>query len=121
MQGLSLDEVSQRFPDLYQVWREAPHTVNFPGGESLEIVRSRVVAGLDEVIGRHAGQSVALVGHAVVNRVLLCAVLGLGNEHFWRLRQETCTVNVFEAEEDGTFTIALLNDTSHLLAIQSNS
>jgi broad specificity phosphatase PhoE len=50
----------------------------------------------------------------VVNRVLLCAVLGLGNDHFWRLEQETCAVNVFEADPDGTFTVRLLNDTCHL-------
>jgi broad specificity phosphatase PhoE len=54
----------------------------------------------------------------VVNRVLLCAVLGLGNEHFWRLQQDTCAVNVFETSEHGAFTIALLNDTCHLQDIR---
>jgi len=116
-QGLSPNEVAQRYPNLYRAWLEAPHTVHFPGGESLDVVRKRVVAALDEVIARHPEQSVALVSHTVVNRVLLCAVLGLGNEHFWRLRQETCAVNVFDAEDDGTFTIALLNDTCHLHAL----
>jgi hypothetical protein len=46
--------------------------------------------------------------------VLLCAALGLGNEHFWRLEQDTCAVNIFDVMEDGTFILALLNDTSHL-------
>jgi len=113
-QGHSPDEVAQQYPDLLQAWRDKPHTIHFPGGESLDIVRSRVLAGLDEVIARHAGQTVALVGHAVVNRVMLCVVLGWSNERFWRLRQGTCAVNVFEAQGDGAFTIALLNDTSHL-------
>jgi len=138
-QGLSSDETAQRYPAIYRAWLEAPHTVRFPGGEGLDEVRERVVAGLDEVIVRHPEQSVALVSHTVVNRVLLCAVLGLGNEHFWRLRQETCAVNVFDAEVRrrkqaaleapkaqrmppgtsslgwcGTFTIVLLNDTCHL-------
>jgi phosphoserine phosphatase len=113
-QGHSPDEVAQQYPDLLQAWRDKPHTVHFPGGENLDIVRSRVVAGLDEVIARHAGKTVALVGHAVVNQVMLCIVLGWSNDHFWRVRQGTCAVNVFEAHEDGAFTIALLNDTSHL-------
>lgn len=119
-QGLSPDEVSQRYPDLYRAWWEAPHTVHFPGGERLDVVRSRVVAALDGVVACHAGQTIALVSHTVVNRVLLCAVLGLGNEHFWRLQQDTCAVNVFDAEEDAggsgqiTYTIVLLNDTCHL-------
>jgi probable phosphoglycerate mutase len=113
-QGHSPDEVGEHYPDLLRAWLEAPHTVQMPGGENLNDVRSRVVAGLDKLIERHLGQTVALVGHAVVNRVLLCAVLGLGNEHFWRLRQDTCAVNVFDADGDGTFTIVLLNDTCHL-------
>jgi broad specificity phosphatase PhoE len=113
-QGRLADEMAQRYPDLYRIWLETPHMMHFPGGERLDDVRSRVVAALDEVIAHHPGQAVALVSHTVANRVLLCAVLGLGNDHFWRLKQDTCAVNVFEAEADGTFTIVLLNDTCHL-------
>jgi len=116
-QGRRADEVAQDHPELYRAWLEVPHTVHFSGGEELDDVRSRVVAALGEVTTRHPGQAIALVSHTVVNRVLLCAVLGLGNEHFWRLRQETCAVNVFDAEEDGTFTIVLLNDTCHLQSL----
>lgn len=119
-QGQRAAEVAQHSPDLFRAWVETPHTVRFPGGESLALVRSRVVAALDEVVARHPGQAAALVSHTVVNRVLLCAVLGWGNERFWRLQQETCAVNVFDAGADGAFTITLLNDTSHLQGIQAS-
>ena len=119
-QGLSPDEVAQRYPALYEAWWEAPHTVHFPGGEGLDDVRSRIVAALDEVIARHPEQAVALVSHTVANRVLLCAVLGWGNDRFWRLRQETCAVNVFDAEDDGAFTVVLLNDTCHLQGLSES-
>jgi broad specificity phosphatase PhoE len=114
LQGRLAEEVAQQYPDLYQAWMEVPHTVQFPSGESLDIVRSRVVATLDEVITRHPEQTVALVSHTVVNRVLLCYVLGWGNDHFWRMKQKTCAVNVFDVEDNGNFTIVQLNDTSHL-------
>ncbi len=120
-EGRSPAEVEDRYPELLQAWFEAPHTVQVPGGESLADVRGRVIAGLESIIKRHPGQSVAMVGHTVVNRVLLCAVLGLGNEHFWRLQQDTCAVNVFEAGYDGTFTIVLLNDTCHLYRLQDRT
>jgi broad specificity phosphatase PhoE len=116
-QGCTVDEVGRGYPDLLQAWWQAPHTVRFPGGESLNVVRGRVVAALDTVVARHAGEAVALVSHTVVNRVLLCVVLGWGNDRFWRLQQETCAVNVFDVEEDGAFTIVLLNDTCHLQAL----
>jgi len=110
-QGLTLEEVERRYPSSCRTWLNAPHMVHFPGGETLTDVRRRVLAGVDEVIARYAGQSVAMVGHNVVNRVLLCAVLGLGNDHFWRLGQDPCAVNVFDVAEDGTFTLVSLNDT----------
>ena len=119
-QGLSFDEAQGSYPDLSRAWLEAPHTVHFPSGESLGDVRSRVLAGLDEVAARFEGQAVAMVSHTVVNRVLLCAVLGLGNEHFWRLGQDTCAVNVFDVANDGTAILLLLNDTAaqHRIACQ---
>jgi broad specificity phosphatase PhoE len=113
-QGHSPQEVGKHYPDLLRAWWEAPHMVQIPEGESLDDVRDRVVAGLSQVVEHHQGQTVALVGHTVVNRVLLCAVLGLGNEHFWRLQQDTCAVSIFETNEHDTFTIVLLNDTCHL-------
>jgi broad specificity phosphatase PhoE len=113
-QGLLGSEAEQQYPELFRAWIEAPHTVHFPGGESLDVVRSRVTATLDRVVARHPEQTVALVSHTVVNRVLLCIVLGWGNDRFWRMHQETCAVNVFDVEAHGTFTIVLLNDTGHL-------
>jgi broad specificity phosphatase PhoE len=56
-----------------------------------------------------------LIGHTVINRAILLAVMGLGNDRFWRLRQDTCAINVFDAE-NGDFTIVSLNDTCHLRA-----
>jgi broad specificity phosphatase PhoE len=48
--------------------------------------------------------------------VILLAILGLGNDRFWRLRQDTCAVNVFEADA-GEFTLVSLNDTCHLRVV----
>jgi broad specificity phosphatase PhoE len=113
-QGQLGQEVAQRYPEMYRAWEEAPHTVHLPGGERLDDVRGRVVATLDEVVARHTGRDVALVSHTVVIRVLLCAVLGWGNDRFWRIRQGTCAVNVFDVGEDGDFIVGVINDTCHL-------
>lgn len=94
-------------------WHQVPQTVQFPDGESLADVRGRVWPAVQELAGRHAGQTVALVGHKVVNRVLLCAVLGMHNGHFWQLEQATGCLNVFECR-DGVFVLVTLNDTCHL-------
>jgi broad specificity phosphatase PhoE len=112
-QGLSQDEVAQAHPDLYPRWLETPHRVKFPHGESLRQVRLRGMAALKGVAARHDGRVILLVAHQVVNKVLVCAMLGLGNSHFWRIRQDNACLNVFE-HQHGIFTAVLINDTCHL-------
>ncbi|MFQ6059489.1 MAG: histidine phosphatase family protein, partial [Anaerolineae bacterium] len=112
-QGLSPQEVQQHYADLYAAWLHSPQVVRFPGGESLAQVRDRALEAVLELARRHEGQTVVLVGHQAVNKVLLCAVLGLDNAHFWRIEQDTAAINVFEYRE-GTFVVSLLNDTGHL-------
>jgi broad specificity phosphatase PhoE len=112
-QGLTPDEARARWPEIINAWYDAPHTARIPGGETLDGLRARAMAAVNELAARHAGQSIVLVGHTVVNRVILLGVLGLGNDRFWRLRQDTCAVNIFEAD-DGEFTLVSLNDTCHL-------
>jgi broad specificity phosphatase PhoE len=68
---------------------------------------------LIEVIRQGPDQTVVLVGHTVVNRIILLAVLSLGLKHFWHVRQEPCAINLIES--DGrTFVLCSMNDTCHL-------
>ncbi len=112
-QGLTPDEARARWPDALTTWYEAPHQARIPGGETLDNLRARAMACVRDLSARHAGETIVLVGHTVINRIILLGVLGLGNERFWRIRQDTCAINVVEVEGD-TFTLVSLNDTCHL-------
>ena len=89
-----------------------------PGGESLEAVRKRALVVVDEVVNKYKG-TVILVSHRVVNKVLICALLGLDNSHFWNIRLDTCGITGFTYEE-GRFILTKHNDTSHLKLIQKS-
>jgi probable phosphoglycerate mutase len=112
-QGLTPDEVRERWPKIVDAWYNAPHTAQIPNGETLDDLRVRAMSTVNEMAKRHKGQTIVLVGHTVINRIILLAVLGLGNDRFWRLRQDTCAINVFEVE-GGVFTLVSLNDKYHL-------
>jgi probable phosphoglycerate mutase len=112
-QGLTPDEARERWPEAVDAWYNAPQTAHIPGGETLDDLRARGHKTVNELSMLHRGQTIVLVSHTVINRIILLGVLGLGNDHFWRLRQDTCAINVFDAE-GGVFTIVRLNDTCHL-------
>ena len=118
-QGLSPEEAATQDIELYSKWLEHPHEVRFPQGESLEEVRHRVVATVEQIAAEHSDQTVVLVSHKVVCQVLLIAMLGLDNSHFWQVRQDVCAINTFEFSA-GFSTVTHLNDTCHLERLNRN-
>ncbi len=114
-QGLSITEVKEKYPELYEEWLNSPEKLRRPAGESLDEVRERAELVIDEVIASRRNL-VVLVSHRVVNKVLICALLGLDNSHFWSIRQDTCGITTFNHRE-GRFTLTGHNDTSFLKAL----
>ncbi len=115
-EGLHRREVQERYPDLYRRWEHEPHRVIFPGGEGLDAVRSRAMDTIDDIIARYPQGAVALVTHRVVLKVLICALLGLDNSHFWNIGQDTAAINCFQYH-NGIWIVSLLNDTCHLRGV----
>jgi len=111
-QGLSHKEVKDRYKELYNEWNKNPHLVKMPGGESLNGVRERALGVMHEVLAKH-NSTVVLVSHRVVNKVLICALLGLDDSHFWNIRQDNCGITTFACEK-GRFILTKHNDTSYL-------
>jgi broad specificity phosphatase PhoE len=114
-QGLPHQEVKASYQELYAEWLKSPHRVKMPGGESLDDITKRAIGVVDGVIGRHESTAV-LVSHRVVNKVLICALLGLDNSHFWNIRQDVGAITTF-TYEDNRFILTRHNDTSFLKAI----
>jgi len=115
-QGLSRQEVKDKYKELYAEWLENPLRVRMPDGEELDEVRKRALGAVESIISKHVGIAV-LVSHRVVNKVLICALLGLDNSHFWNIKQDTCGITIF-AYENGRFILAKHNDTSFLASLQ---
>ena len=118
-QGSPHQEVKDKYKELYGKWLKNPHQVKMPDGESLNDVRERALSVVDDVVAKYEG-TVVLVSHRVVNKVLICALLGLDNSHFWNIKQDTCGTTTF-AYKDKRFILTKHNNTSYLKPIQKAS
>jgi len=116
-EGKSLKEVQETDQERYQLWREEPHRVKLPGGESLKAVRIRSMAALEEVIRNHLEKTLVLVSHRVINKVLICGILGIDNSHFWQIGQDTTAINLIQFRK-GKYVLSLLNETCHLKPLE---
>lgn len=78
-----------------------------PGGESFADCRQRALAAWGAIL-RSGARRIAVVGHAGINRVLLCHLLDMPSAHLFRLGQDYGCVNVIEAEGNRTM-VRLVN------------
>ena len=112
-QGMTHEEARADDPRTYDLWLKRPQQVTFPGGEELARVRERAVGAVRALAPRHEGQTVVLVAHKVVIKLLLCHFLGLDETGFWRFEQVFCALNVVEVGK-GPAVLYLANDACHL-------
>lgn len=113
-EGLLASEIRERDPQRLLAWREAPETVTMPGGESLQQVLDRAWPAFAQACrGLGADDTLLLVAHDAVNRVLLCRILGLPLSRLWTFRQAPTTVNLLEGPDVDHLEVVRLNDCSH--------
>ena len=113
MAGFDAGQAKKRWPDETELWFRVPHLAAIPGGETLAVVLSRASAALRDVLRHHPDQTVVLVGHDSVNRVLLLFTLELPLSGYWHLRQDPCCINelIFD---NGSFVVGSINQNQHL-------
>ena len=114
LEGLTVDESRQAFPEVIEKWLNAPGHVKFPKGDSIKVVRTRNEKLLEELAAKHVGQTVALVSHRVVCHVILCLAMGLKLDALWNIKQDNGCINRFDKTEHG-YVVTLLNETGHLI------
>ena len=115
-QGLSVPEVEIQFPESYRNWVRRPDQADIACGENLRVVRKRALAGLKRIVSLRPEATVVVVSHGVVNKVLLCALLGAPVSAFWRVKQDNGALNLLEYSSLGS-KIFLMNYVCHLASI----
>ncbi|HTW68764.1 MAG TPA: histidine phosphatase family protein [Acetobacteraceae bacterium] len=113
-QGRPYHEVQQADPARFARWFDTPHLAVMPGGETLLGLAARVAETMRAILANHRGDTVLLVGHDTVNRVLLLLALDLPLSRFWHLRQDPCAVNVVAYDEARGWRVESMNEASHL-------
>ncbi len=112
-EGLDWQTIRSREPDSYQRFHANPAEFGYPGGESFRAVHARTAPALDDLLERHAGESVLVVAHHVVNRIYLAGLLGLTPGRARQLKLDNCGISIV-VREGGVSTVATLNAAFHL-------
>ncbi|MGP8432750.1 histidine phosphatase family protein [Paraburkholderia fungorum] len=116
-QWKSHEEAGQQFPVEFALWKTAPQWMRFPGGESLQSVALRTTDAVRELLQSFEHETIVLVAHDSVNRVLLTQALDLPLSAYWQIQQGPCCINLLDVGADGKVAVHSVNETTHLAGL----
>jgi broad specificity phosphatase PhoE len=111
-EGLTFDEMRERYPESESIWTANDPGISFPGGESLRTLAERVET-FAERLCCHSANTTLVVSHGGPLRVLVCFLAGFDLSAWQRVRIERASLSIIEIN-DHHGTLQLLNDVSHL-------
>ena len=115
-EGLTHREVAIRYPDLYdRIFIDGPSFAP-PGGESDQAFVERVSSAVQRIRreNNRPDGTLLVVAHGGTLRAMIVTLLDMQATAMWRFRLSNAGVSVVTAFGDGSATLDLLNDTSHL-------
>lgn len=120
-EGLSQDEIMERWPGVWQDRLNDLLQVGPPDGESLSDLWARWQPAWRRIVRKHKDDTIALVSHNAALRVLLCHLLGAPPQHYRRIHLSNCGLTRIEIKgfdtEAAQVLVGYINETCHLESI----
>ena len=109
-EGMTLDEVSARYPAEVEAWQTDAERCWPCGGETLGEVAARARNLADHIRQVHQGKNVLVVAHGSLLNVLLCTLLQTALSWLWAYRLEMGTVSEVVVYGERTTLVRLNQD-----------
>ncbi len=113
VEGLTYAEITERYPELAATWTRPDLDFRFPDGEGIAELDTRVAGFLPRLAGHTLEETVLVVAHSGVLRLLLCNLLGMERQHWRQFRLDLASLSILDTYPEVAI-LRLLNDVSHL-------
>ncbi len=99
-EGLTFAEIAEQFPGELEKWNGSLVDYTLPEGESVADLRDRVIPTVKDMVTLHRGQTIALVAHGGVNRVILADAMNLSLNNLFSIEQDYGCLNIVDYFQD---------------------
>lgn len=113
-EGLTAAEIKNLYADEINKWWDNPFSLRIPGGETYDEMVKRSVVAIKEIISRHSNGQIAVVSHGGPIRSILCSVMGIALDKYWRLGLHNGSLSIIDFSGWDYGILTLFNDCSHL-------
>lgn len=114
-EGMEIAALRQR--KMWDVVQEYPSRAQFPNGETMRGVQVRAVDEIERIVRRHPGQTVVIVSHADLIKMVLAHFLGMHLDSFQRIVVSPASISTLVMGHSRPY-IACMNDTAHVQQLE---
>lgn len=112
-EGLTASQIEARDGEAWRTWCTDPARLRLPGIESFAAVQQRVRRGIEGLVRRHAGSTIAVVTHDGVVRIAVLECLGMSLSLYRAIPIGNTGLTTLDFARERTY-LRRLNDTGHL-------
>ena len=109
-EGALIKDIREHFPDSWRDRGQDMAGYRPPSGESFRDLSSRVIPAFKRIVGLTTS-NILIIGHAGVNRVIICHLLEAPLKNVLLLSQDYGRLNILKCK-DGLFSVQAVNVTS---------
>ncbi|MFI3175006.1 MAG: histidine phosphatase family protein [Bacillota bacterium] len=113
-EGHTIQELIELYGESYIAYEKNPFAHEVPGEGSFHNAQARAMAGVKELLQKHKNQSVAIVSHGGLLRVLLVGLLNFDETMYRKTWLSNTSITIVDIHEDGETFLFTLNDAAHL-------
>lgn len=95
-EGRTYEEIEASHPEAYAAWMHSPTTMRFPGGESFAEMKVRVLEAVRALRSARPGETIGVVSHGGVGRIIIADALRMPDEAIFALEQSYAGVSVLD-------------------------
>lgn len=110
-EGMAISALRGR--KMWEVVQEYPSRAVFPNGEAMRDVQIRAVNFIEKLVIWHPGETVAVVSHADVIKMILAHFLGMHLDNFQRINVSPASISTLMMEHSRPY-VGTMNDVSHI-------
>jgi len=100
-EGMMYEDIQKQYPEAFDCWMRHPAQAQFPNGENFADLTRRVNGALEPLLSRHGNESIAIVAHSGVIRLLIGQALSIPGDQIFRLSQRYGAINRIRYSEHG--------------------
>jgi len=114
-EGLTINQIAEKYPEIFKVWRTDKEEAPFVGGDaSIRNAVNRALNCVIEVIKNHKGKKIVIVAHGGIIKATLIGLFKWDMSMYHKMALGNTCINTITFNDELKPVIVNINDVSHL-------